>query len=359
MKIAIVLGTRPEIIKMAPILFACQEHRIPFVLIHTGQHYSPNMDEIFFQELGLPVPNYHLHLGQLPYRKQVGFFIKHITEVLKKEKPDVVLVQGDTMSVVAGALAANKFGIKVAHHEAGLRSHDITMLEEVNRIITDHVSDFLFTPTTTATTNLKEEGFEEGRIFLTGNTIVDVIHRYRDRIGDGTPAHLGLTPKGYFLVTAHRAENVDSRERLGRIFEGLNRLAQAYPDKDVVYPMHPRTKKMAEEFGLALTPRIRVIEPVGYFDMLKLQKQARLIITDSGGIQEEACVLEVPVVTIRDNTERPETVDAGVNVLVPGLLPDDLLAAVAAMIVKEHSWQNPFGSGDAALRIIGHLTSLV
>lgn len=361
MKIAIVLGTRPEIIKMAPIVFECQKRDIPFFILHTGQHYTPNMDEVFFQELRLPKPAYHLGLGQLSYRKQVGFFIKHITEVLQKERPDVVLVQGDTMSVVAGALAANKLGIKLAHHEAGLRSHDVTMLEEVNRTITDHISEFLFTPTETASRNLLEEGFNPDRIYLTGNTIVDVIQKYASDISATSPslADLRLTPRRYFLVTAHRAENVDNPQRLRNIFDGLARVKRTYSDFEIVYPMHPRTKKRSEEFGIPLDTGIRVIEPVGYFTMLNLQKNARLIITDSGGIQEEACVLQVPVVTIRDNTERPETVELGFNVLVPGVRPEDILQQTAAMLERNHQWSNPFGDGQAAGHILDHLTALV
>lgn len=350
---AIILGTRPEIIKMSPVIWECEKRSIPYFILHTGQHYTPNMDELFFKELALPMPKYNLGLGELSYRKQVGLFIKNIGRVLLQEKPDVVLVQGDTISVVAGALSANKLGIKVAHHEAGLRSHDVTMLEEVNRTITDHVSEFLFTPTTVATKNLIEEGFNEKRIFFTGNTIVDVINRYLPTINQSTVLlELGLRPKQYFLVTAHRAENVDNRERLDNIFKGLALVQKSFPDFEIVFPMHPRTKKRSKDFGISLPNGIRVIDPVGYFFMLALEKNARLIFTDSGGIQEEACVLRVPVITMRDNTERPETVEFGFNILAPQVNPDDILQKAKEMMTRKFTWSNPFGDGYAGERIV-------
>lgn len=360
MKLAIILGTRPEIIKMAPIIWECQKQSIPFFILHTGQHYTPNMDELFFNEFDLPQPKYNLGLGQLSYRKQVGLFIKNITRVLQEEKPDIVIVQGDTISVVAGALAANKLGITVAHHEAGLRSHDVTMLEEVNRTITDHISEFLFTPTETAGRNLVEEGFDAKNIFQTGNTIVDIINKYKTEVSSKSKIldNLQLSAKEYFLVTAHRAENVDNRERLGNILTGLESVANTYPNVAVVWPLHPRTKKKCEEFGFTIPAKIKVIEPVGYFDMLNLQQNAKLIITDSGGIQEEACVLTVPVVTIRDNTERPETVEHGFNVLVPGLKPEDLLEKVGMMLKREYQWMNPFGIGQAGVKIVEILRTI-
>lgn len=360
MKLAIILGTRPEIIKMAPIIWECQKQSIPFFILHTGQHYTPNMDERFFNEFNLPQPKYNLGLGQLTYRKQVGLFIKNITRVLKDEKPDIVIVQGDTISVVAGALAANKLGIRVAHHEAGLRSHDVTMLEEINRTITDHISEFLFTPTETASNNLIEEGFNEKNIFMTGNTIVDVINTYKNQISENSTilTDLGLKAKEYFLVTAHRAENVDNRERLRSIFAGLSLVKARFPQIDIILPLHPRTKKKSEEFGLIVPASVHVIEPVGYFDMLNLQKNARLIITDSGGIQEEACILQVPVVTIRDNTERPETVEHGFNVLVPGVSPADILTKTEEMMSRGYKWENPFGDGTAGERIIALLQTI-
>lgn len=338
---------------MSPIIWECDRKGVSYFILHTGQHYTPNMDEMFFRELSLPAPKYNLGLGQLSYRKQVGFFIKNITKVLLKEKPDVVLVQGDTISVVAGALSANKLGIKVAHHEAGLRSHDVTMLEEINRTITDHISEFLFTPTEIATKNLIEEGLDGEKIELTGNTIVDVINKYSPVINrSAILSELGLTSNKYFLVTAHRAENVDNRERLKNIFDGLALIRESFPDFDIIFSLHPRTKKRGEDFGIPLPVGIRVIDPVGYFSMLALEKNARLIITDSGGIQEEACVLRVPVVTVRDNTERPETVEHGFNILVPGVNSNDILRKVNEMMKREYRWVNHFGDGYAGEKIV-------
>lgn len=358
MYLAIVLGTRPEIIKMAPVILECNRKGVPYFILHTGQHYTPNMDEMFFKELKLPAPKYNLGLGKLSYRKQVGFFIKNISNILLKEKPDVVLVQGDTISVIAGALSANKLGIKVAHHEAGLRSHDVTMLEEVNRTITDHVSEFLFTPTSTATKNLIEEGFDKKKILFTGNTIVDVINKYLPTINQSTLlSELGLHQKKYFLVTVHRAENVDNHERLKNIFHGLTLIKDNFSEFEVIFSLHPRTERRSKEFGISLPNCVRFIEPVGFFSMLALESNARLIITDSGGIQEEACVLKVPVVTVRDNTERPETVDCGFNILVPGVNPNDILHKVKEMMNRRYNWINPFGDGNAGKRIVEALLS--
>ena len=352
MKLAIILGTRPEIIKMAPVIWECERRHTSYFVIHTGQHYTPFMDEIFFTEMSLDKPKYNLGLGQLPYRKQVGFFIPEIMKVLSIEKPDVVLVQGDTISVLAGALAATKLGIAVAHHEAGLRSYDTTMLEEVNRTITDHMSEFLCTPTSTATENLIEEGFPKERIFQTGNTIVDVIKHFESQTVPSRLDLFNLRPKEYFLVTAHRAENVDNIDRLSKIIKGLSLLRDSFPSLDILLPLHPRTRKRLEQFKLEMPKGIKIIEPVGFIDLLTLEKYARLVITDSGGMQEESCVVQVPTVTIRDNTERPETVSLGMNCLVPGLEPLNFLESVQNMLNKNYTWVNPFGVGDAGGKIV-------
>lgn len=352
MKIGIILGTRPEIIKMSPVIHECQKKRLPFFILHTGQHYSPNMDSIFFKELSLPEPDYNLKLGTLSYRKQVGFFIKHISHVLKIEKPDIVIVQGDTVTVVTGALAANNLGIPVAHHEAGLRSHDITMLEEVNRTLTDHVSRFLFAPTRTAFNNLIDEGFNKDNVFLAGNTIVDMVKSHSPRIKKSKIlARLKLRSGRYFLITAHRAETVDKKEHLARLFESLSHLQDNFKEFKMLYVIHPRTEKMAEKFGLELSPLIRTIPPIGYFDMLALQKNANLILTDSGGVQEEACILGVPCVTLRDNTERPETIEIGANYLA-GMDSNRILEAVKKILRKKRKWRHPFGDGRTGKKVL-------
>ncbi|OGF63332.1 UDP-N-acetylglucosamine 2-epimerase [Candidatus Giovannonibacteria bacterium RIFCSPHIGHO2_01_FULL_45_33] len=357
-KIAIILGTRPEIIKMSPVIHECIKKNVPFFILHTGQHYSPNMDSVFFKDLGLPKPKYNLGLGNLNYNEQVGKFTRGISEILKKEKPNWVLVQGDTTTVLAGALAANKLGIKVAHHEAGLRSYDTAMLEEVNRILTDNLSDVLFAPTKTSVNNLLKEGIDKKKIHLTGNTVVDAVKRYAASYQKNQILKkIGLKKDKYFLVTAHRAENVDNPERLENILKGLDLVKKHFKGVEILYPLHPRTKKRIASLGFKMPSGINIIEPVGYFEMLQLQKNAKLIITDSGGVQEEAATLRVPLVTLRDNTERPETVDGGFNVLVPGVRPDDILAAVKTMLAKKHQWKkNPFGDGKSAGRIVARLS---
>jgi len=308
MKICIVIGTRPEIIKMAPLIRACEQKKLDYFILHTGQHYSYEMDKKFFEDLELKEPKYNLEVGSREYRHQVGLMIRQLMEVLQKEKPDIVFVQGDTNSVLAGALAANKLGIPVGHHEAGLRSHDLTMLEETNRIITDHISDYLFAPTKAALKNLKDEGINHGNVYLTGNTVVDAVEQNlvlaekKCAILD----KLGLKSRQYVVVTAHRAENVDVEKRLRGIIEGLS-LVHEHLKQPIVYPIHPRTVNNMEKFGIEVPKGIRLLDPMGYLEFLQLEANARLIITDSGGLQEEACILKVPCVTVRDNTERPAT----------------------------------------------------
>lgn len=356
-KIALVLGTRPEIIKMAPVVWACRKAANPFFILHTGQHYDVNMDRVFFRDLGLPMPQYNLGLGGLSLREQIGRFSRAMEPIFERERPGVVLVQGDTNSVAAGAIAASRGGIPCAHHEAGLRSHDPSMPEEMNRIFTDHMARILFAPTRLSVQHLRSEGIPASRIHLTGNTIVDAV-RFLERRRRGANAVAGmrglssLRRKRYFLVTAHRAENIDRKDRFERILEALDRLAHAYPDHDVVYPVHPRARKMCAEHGLEFPSRVRAVEPVPYIAMFRLMKNARLVITDSGGLQEECCILKVPVVTIRENTERPETIRAGVNVLVPGLEPERIVRQARAMMEKRLRWTNPFGDGRSGERIV-------
>jgi UDP-N-acetylglucosamine 2-epimerase (non-hydrolysing) len=358
MKIAVILGTRPEIIKMSPVVRECQRKNVDFFILHTGQHYSKELDEAIFQDLDMPAPKYNLGVGGQPYRKQIGIMTKEIMEILVEEKPDVVLVQGDTISVLAGALAANKLGIKVAHHEAGLRSHDTSMLEEVNRVIVDHISDFLFVPTPDALKNLHQEGKEPEKIIFTGNTIVDAVLQNSEIANKKSTilAKLNLVGKEYLLVTCHRAESVDKKEKLEGILKGLSLIRQEF-HLPMVFPIHPRTEARIKEFDLDVPEGITFIKPTGFLEFLQLEKNARLIITDSGGIQEEALVLKIPCVTIRENTERPETIEYGVNILA-GTEPEKILQATKEMMnkkVKFNGWENPFGDGKAAIRIIDTL----
>lgn len=355
MKIAIILGTRPEIIKMSPIIAELKKRAVDFFILHTGQHYSCGMDKSFFKDLELPDPKYNINAGGLEYRKQIGFMVQKISAILKSEKPNIVLVQGDTNSVLAGALAAAKTGAKTGHVEAGLRSHDLRMAEETNRILTDHISDYLFAPTQTSIDYLIEEWIDKERIFLTGNTIVDAVARNLQLAENKSEIlnKLNLRPGEYILATAHRAENVDDRKSLNGILRGLEMIADNF-NTPVIFPMHPRTKNKIAEFSLALSDKITVIEPLGYLDFLRLEAGAKLIITDSGGLQEESCILRIPCVTARDNTERSETVAAGVNMLA-GADAGKMLQCARIMAEKNINWTNPFGDGAAAGKIINLL----
>lgn len=353
MKTAIILGTRPEMIKMEPVVRACRRRKMEFFILHTGQHFSPDMDTVFFETLGLPQPTYNLAVGSQPHRKQVGLMTKRIREVLDQERPDLVLLQGDTISVLAGALAAKWLGIKIAHHEAGLRSHDPMMLEETNRITTDHLSDFLFAPTEKAVSNLTEEGCNPENIFLTGNTVVDALLSSRKMAEQKSSVlkNLNLTPRSYFLLTAHRPETVDRKDPFTQLVSALSLLKKEFPDFSLVWPIHPRTRKMQEHFGLEWDNSLITTNPLSYLDFIKLQSNARLILTDSGGVQEEACILKVPCVTLRNSTERPETVTNGMNVLT-GTDPKNIVSAVRTMLDRNTiRWINPFGDGHAGERI--------
>ena len=349
--IAIIPGTRPEIIKMSPIIRACEALGEDYFTLHTGQHYSYDMDRAFFEDLELPEPKYNLDVGSGTHAEQTGRIMTGIERILLEEKPEIVLVQGDTNTVLAGALAASKLHIKVGHVEAGLRSYDRRMPEEINRIVADHISDVLFPPTETAKKNLIEEGIPEERIFVTGNTVVDAVEQNLAiaRRKDDLLQQLGLTSKGFFLVTAHRAENVDTKQRLEGILQGLEAIQSEF-SLPIIFPMHPRTAKMAQAFGLSLDG-IHVTEPLGYLDFLQLEANARLVLTDSGGLQEESCILGVPCVTLRDNTERPETVEVGANVLA-GTDPGVMLSCARKMLAQGTSWANPFGDGKAGDHVI-------
>ena len=349
--ILIVIGTRPEIIKMSPVIRECSDKGLEFSVLHTGQHYSYAMDRIFFEQLNLALPKYNLDVGSGTHGAQTAAILAGVEKILLKHPPGIVLVQGDTNTVCAGALAAAKLHIMVGHVEAGLRSYDRSMPEEINRIVADHISDQLFAPTEVSRQNLLHEGIDAEKITVTGNTVVDAVLQ-NIKIGE-EKAHpleyLDLEPGGYFLVTAHRAENVDDPIRLAEILAGLKHISDHYR-LPVIFPMHPRTQKMVREFSLS-TEGIRVIDPVGYLEFLILESKAALLLTDSGGVQEEGCILSVPCVTLRNNTERPETIDAGSNILA-GTNPDQILAAAERMINVPRTWNNPFGTGDAAHRII-------
>lgn len=351
MSIAVVLGTRPEIIKMAPVIRECQRRSLDYFVLHTGQHYSYEMDRVFFEQLELRQPKYNLDVGSGSHAEQTGKIMSGVEKILIKEKPDAILVQGDTNTVMAGSLAASKLHIKVGHVEAGLRSFDRNMPEEINRVVADHISDYLFAPTEIARDNLSREGIPENKISVTGNTIVDSVYQSKEIAERKVNVldDLGLRPKEYFLVTAHRAENVDDGNRLKEIIKGLKLIKKEF-GLPVVFSVHPRTKKMVQEFGLYFDG-IRAIEPVGFLEFLQLEANARLALTDSGGVQEETCILGVPCVTLRDNTERPETLEVKSNLLA-GANAKAMLNGVKQMLQQGNGWKNPFGDGMASKWIL-------
>jgi UDP-N-acetylglucosamine 2-epimerase (non-hydrolysing) len=354
LRIAIVVGTRPEIIKMSPIIRECKRRKQEYFILHTGQHYSYNMDQVFFEQLELPKPKYNLDVGSGTQAEQTGRALIGIEQVLLKEQPDVVLVEGDTNTVLAGALAAAKLHIKVGHVEAGLRSYDRTMPEEINRILTDHISDFCFVPTEQSRQTLLREGIEENKIFVTGNTIVDTVYQNLELASKKANVleRLGLKEKEYFLVTVHRQENVDNKDRFQGILSGLQQLEKEYKIP-VVYPIHPRSRKKMDEFELS-ADNINLVDPQDLFSFLQLEQHAKVVLTDSGGVQEETCILGNPCVTLRDNTERPETIEVGSNVLA-GTHPEDIVDVVSMMLHKERHGSNPFGDGQSSKKIVNIL----
>ena len=351
--ICVIIGTRPEIIKMSPVVRACERRGLDWFVLHTGQHYSYGMDRVFFEQLGLPDAKYNLNVGSGSGRhgEQTGKMLSGIEKILIAEKPDMVLVEGDTNTVLAGALAASKLGIKVGHVEAGLRSYDRMMPEEINRVVADHISDYLFAPTVQSRDILLGEGISDERVFVTGNTVVDAVYQNIElangRDGGGTGPD--IEPNGYFLATAHRQENVDDAARFAGILRGMELVSREF-SLPVIYPIHPRSRKMMKEFSLD-AEGVTFIEPLDYLSFLKLEADARLVLTDSGGVQEETCILKVPCVTLRDNTERPETAEVGANVLV-GVDPDKILEGARVMMDRKRNWGNPFGDGSAGERIV-------
>lgn len=363
MKIAVVLGTRPEIIKMAPIIDEIVNRGIDLCLIHTGQHYDKEMSDNFFRDLEIPSPDYNIHVGSGSHGKQTGLMMKGIEEVLMDEKPDIVLVQGDTNAVLAGALVASKLHIAVGHVEAGLRSFDMTMPEEINRRACDIVSTMYFIPTEESAINLLAEGFSRKNLFITGNTVVDACFRHleiaRKRgFEEKSLADLDIGNMDNILtLTMHRAENVDDKSRVTNIIGALKELNQM----NIIFPIHPRTKNTLQNFGLFdelnNLNHVHIIKPLGYLDFLQLTSKSSLILTDSGGLQEEAITLDVPALTLRYNTERPETVTAGGNILVGS--DKDVILENANKILNDEEFAekmrnspNPYGQGNSAEKTV-------
>lgn len=350
-QVAIVIGTRPEIIKMAPVIEACKKQRVPFFIIHTNQHYSKELDSIFFKELSIPKPRYNLGIGSGTHGDQTGKMCSAIEAVLMREQPKAVLVHGDTNTTLAGALAAVKLHIPIVHIEAGLRSGDRKMPEEVNRILVDHMSDVLCVPSEEARSHLLHEGIPTSRIVMTGNTIVDAVDHFSKRaLRMPTLKKLELESKKYILATLHRPETTDTAAVLTTALSGLVAVAKKH-NYPVIMSLHPRTKHALQKHHIAVDPRIRLITPVGYLDFLCLEKNARLIMTDSGGIQEEGYLLRVPCVTVSGTTERPETLLGGGNILA-GRTRSGISRAASAQLKKRSKWKNTFGHKGASKKVI-------
>jgi UDP-GlcNAc3NAcA epimerase len=347
MKIVSIVGARPQFIKCAPVSNELRkEHQE--ILVHTGQHYDPDMSDIFFEDLQIPQPDYHLEVGSGSHGKQTGAILERVESVFLAEMPNLVIVYGDTNSTLAGALAAAKLHIPVAHVEAGLRSFDRTMPEEINRVVTDHVSNLLLCPTQTAIDNLAKEGIYQG-VHLVGDVMVDALMHNADISEKKSHIikNLGLKRGNYYVATVHRPSNTDDRKNLTEITEAFSASG-----KRVIFPVHPRTKKYLREYGLLDTSseNIQFIDPLSYLDMLQLMKHAKKILTDSGGIQKEAYVMGVPCITMRENTEWIETLTGGWNVLV-GADKGKILAAILAD-VRTNTNNTVFGTGDAAEKIM-------
>ena len=355
MRIAIILGTRPEIIKMSPVIDEIQKRNMEFVLIHTGQHYDSEMSDNFFKDLNLPIPDYNIHAGSNSHGIQTASMMEGIENVLNKEKVDIVLVQGDTNAVLAGALVSSKLHIPVGHIEAGLRSFDNSMPEEINRKAADVASKIYFVPTEKSAINLSSEGISRKQIFLTGNTIVDACFRNLKIAKNRKEIFKNLD--NIITLTLHRAENVDDENRLKNIIESLKQLK----DTNIVFPIHPRTEDTLKRFNLLekleKIEHIHIIKPMGYLDFLLLLSKSSLILTDSGGLQEEAITLNIPVLTLRYNTERPETVESGANILV-GADTEKIVKTANEILNNEEFARkmknalNPYGDGDAAIKIL-------
>ena len=346
MRFLTVLGARPQFIKSAP-LSAALRRRFQEVSVHTGQHYDAQMSAIFFEQLAIPIPDHHLGVGSGPHGAQTGAMLERLETVMQRERPDVVLVYGDTNSTLAGALAAAKLQIPVAHVEAGLRSFNRAMPEEINRVVTDHLSTWLFAPSSHAERQLAAEGVRRG-VHVVGDIMLDAVLQHAERAQDLSPYPQAaqVCPGEFYLCTVHRAENTDDIGRLRGILEGLARL-----DQPVVLPLHPRTRKRLAEFGLTAGSNVRVIDPVGYLDMLQLERCASTILTDSGGVQKEAYYLAVPCVTLREETEWVETVELGWNLLA-GSDPNAIAAAVDRHRQRRRPHPSLYGTGDAAERIV-------
>lgn len=351
MRVVCVAAARPNFMKVKPVMDALERAGAEAVLVHTGQHYDRAMSDVFFDELRLRPPDHHLGVGSGSHGEQTGRLMAAFEPLLEKLEPDVVVVVGDVNSTLACALVAAKAGVRVAHVEAGLRSRDWSMPEEVNRVVTDRVSDYLFAPSADAVTNLEHEGYRPDQVHLAGNVMVDTLLANRERArGSDVHARLGVPRGRYGLVTLHRPANVDSPERLRALLGALSEIARECP---LLFPTHPRTRRMLD--GAAVGPALSLVPSVGYLDFIALQAEARVVLTDSGGVQEETTVLGVPCLTLRENTERPITISEGTNRLA-GVEPVTIVAAARRVLADPPPARRPAlwdgHAGDRIARVL-------
>lgn len=352
MKIHTILGARPQFVKAAPVSRALASGGIEEALIHTGQHYDAGMSEVFFEELGIPAPTHNLGLGGGSHGAMTGRMLEEIEKILLDERPDWVLVYGDTNSTLAGALAATKMHIPVCHVEAGLRSWNRRMPEEVNRVLTDHISSRLFCSSEPSVENLRREGITEG-VEVVGDVMADASRLAQEIIAGRASEFLksadpSVLEKDFTLLTLHRAENTDDEERLRSLVGQLNDF-----EMPIVFPVHPRTRKVLQQAGLELAPHIQQVEPVGYLEMAALLGYAKLVLTDSGGLQKEAYWAKTPCVTLRTETEWTETVDAGWNVVIGAAVSE--LKRLVSQVIDPPEWRPLYGDGKAAEKIVASL----
>ena len=355
-KIITIIGARPQFIKAAAVSreFA-KSKQLKEIIVHTGQHFDKNMSDIFFAEMEIPQPHYHLNINSLSHGAMTGRMLEEIEKVLLAEKPDLVMVYGDTNSTLAGALAAKKLHIKVAHVEAGLRSFNIQMPEEINRILTDRISDILFCPTDTAIKNLKAEGFANYpcKIVKNGDVMYDAALYYAKKSATKSKIIQKINCRGFVLTTIHREENTDNLKNLKSLMAALNKISK---EAEVIFPAHPRTQKMLKKENIKLN--FEPIDPVGYFDMIELLKNCSLVITDSGGLQKEAFFFKKFCITVREQTEWTELVENGYNFLA-GTNGEKIFKIYSALLLKKVNFnKNLYGLGDASKKIVWELEKL-
>ncbi len=360
MKVLNIVGARPNFMKVAPLHRAFLQHpNVTSKVIHTGQHYDERMSTIFFDQLELPKPDYYLGVGSGSHAVITAKIMMEFEKIVEQEKPDLVLVVGDVNSTLACALVTKKLNIKLAHVEAGLRSGDRGMPEELNRIMTDSISDYLFVTEQSGMINLAKENVPDEKVFFVGNVMIDSLCSYQEKaVKMELLEKLGLTKKEYILMTMHRPANVDQADKIRTVVEMIAGVCQRMP---VVLPLHPRTAKHLKKYGLEerfrSIPNLTILEPQGYLEFLNLMTNAALIVTDSGGIQEESTFLRVPCLTLRNSTERPVTITLGTNVLIPELDAEKILAVVDQTLQRKQidSIIPPLWDGKAATRIVGYL----